>query len=209
MHFYCCTSWANFVSSRRSKFFAIFQLITIKCFSFLNSSDILHFSFTHFFTNNNFENKGKCYSMWLRYELKLLEAYLIFTSFPTKKKRKLTWLGDEPGQRISKLFDIHYPNHRRRWRLDDEPLIVPPTFISGDEDGRRRLSPRFKPSLRGTFVFSKIFSTNRQLFLGTWKQVFLKPATTQMFERALCCNLANSDQSTDIVFLLVLQNSLE
>ena len=62
-------------------------------------------------------------------------------------KRKLTWLGDEPRRWISKLFDIHRPTHRRWWKLADEPLIVPTTFISGDEDRRWSLSPRWESSL--------------------------------------------------------------
>ena len=45
------------------------------------------FCFCTLFSYNNFWNKGKRYSCqgW-RYKLKLLEVYLIFTSFPTKKK---------------------------------------------------------------------------------------------------------------------------
>ena len=31
-----------------------------------------------------------------------------------RHKIKLMWLGDELGQRISKRFDIHRPNSRRR-----------------------------------------------------------------------------------------------
>ena len=57
------------------------------------------------------------------------------------------WLGDKPGRWVSKHFDIHRPTHRRRWSLDGEPLKVPTTFISGDEDGRWSLSQRWEPSL--------------------------------------------------------------
>ena len=45
------------------------------------------------------------------------------------------WLGDELGQWVTKPFVIHRLNHRRRWRLGDEPSIVPTKFITGDKVG--------------------------------------------------------------------------
>ena len=50
-------------------------------------------------------------------------------------------LGDELGQWIYIFFDIYRPKHRQRWRLGDEPSIVPTKFITGDEGGRWRSSP--------------------------------------------------------------------
>ena len=43
-----------------------------------------------------------------------------------RHKLKPTCLSDEPVRWISKLFDIHRPTYRWRWRLGNEPLIVPP-----------------------------------------------------------------------------------
>ena len=65
-----------------------------------------------------------------------------------RHKIKLMWLGDELGQRISKRFDIHRPNSRRRWKLGDEPSIVPTKFITGDKSGRWSSSPRWEPSFK-------------------------------------------------------------
>ena len=50
------------------------------------------------------------------------------------------------------VIDIHRPTHRRRWSLDDEPLIVPITFISGDEYWRWSLSLQWEPNLNQTLV---------------------------------------------------------
>ena len=52
------------------------------------------------------------------------------------------WLGNELGRWISKLFDIHRPNHLQRWRLGDEPSVVPTKFITGDKGGRWNSSLR-------------------------------------------------------------------
>ena len=51
------------------------------------------------------------------------------------------------GQWISKLFEIHRPNYRRRWRLGDEPSIVPNKSITGDEGGQWSSSPHWEPIL--------------------------------------------------------------
>ena len=63
-----------------------------------------------------------------------------------RHKRKLIWWGSEHGRCISKLFDIRHPTHHRRWRLDDEPLIVLTTFISDNEVEPWSLLPRWETS---------------------------------------------------------------
>ena len=61
----------------------------------LKKKPLVYFAFAHFFSYINFENKGKCVFTWKRYKLKLLEAFLIFTSFATQRKAhvvgRLTW----------------------------------------------------------------------------------------------------------------------
>ena len=52
-----------------------------------------------------------------------------------RHKRKLMWLGDEFRRSLSKLYDINHPNNRWRWRLNDEPPIVPTKFITGNKGG--------------------------------------------------------------------------
>ena len=63
------------------------------------------------------------------------------------------WLGDELGRWISNLFDIHRPNHRRWWRLGDEPSIFPTKFITGDKGGWWSLSLPWEPSLNTNHNF--------------------------------------------------------
>ena len=58
------------------------------------------------------------------------------------------WLGDELEGWISKPFDIDRPNHCQRWRLGDEPSIVPTNVITDDEGGQWSLSPRWETSLK-------------------------------------------------------------
>ena len=50
------------------------------------------------------------------------------------------------------VIDIHRTTHRRRWSLDDEPLIVPITFFSGDEYWRWSLLLQWEPNLNQTLV---------------------------------------------------------
>ena len=37
------------------------------------------------------------------------------------------------GHKYQHFYDIHHPTHHRQWNLDGEHLIVPTTFIPGDE----------------------------------------------------------------------------
>ena len=76
-------------------------------------------------------------------------------------------MGDEPGQWISKLFDIHCPTYHWQWSLDEKPLIVPTTFFSRNKYGQWGLLPQWEPSLRKTVKHNATFKWNEmfdQLF---------------------------------------------
>ena len=118
-------------------------LIAIKCFNFFHFSDTF---FLHTFLLT--KNVIPCDKDVNKNYMKHSQSFHLF-----RHKRKLMWLGDELGRRISKFIsfisdEYHCPNHRRRWRLGDKPSIVPTKFISGDEGGRWSSSPRWEPSLK-------------------------------------------------------------
>ena len=62
---------------------------------------------------------GALWSFWdPHYHINYLaKAYLVTSPLHiSEHKQNLMWLGDKFGRWISKLFDIHRPTNRRRWR---------------------------------------------------------------------------------------------
>ena len=92
--------------------------------------------------------------------------------FLFRHKRNLTCLGDE-----YQFFDINRPTPHLRWKLDNEPMIVPTTFISSDKDGRWSLSPRWIQALVCVFIVILIIHEFGSIFVAWFWSCLIFGAT--------------------------------
>ena len=123
----------------------------------------------------------------------------------SQHKRKLTWLDDELGRWIAKLFDFHRPNRRRWWRLGDKPSIAPTKFITGNEGERWSSLPRWKPSLNNrTPRMNAIFGMISLSLFGSLK-LFLEFRVAYLW--FIAWNLCRKIRGNEFVFISCMNRS--